>query len=58
MDESSKDEYIYQDEIIVDIENLMEILKKAFFNGRLINEEYIYYFPQYYNSMIATKENF
>ncbi len=58
MEKSWEDEYIYQDEMISDIQNLMETPKQALIDGGVIREGDVYDFLGRYSVMIITKEMF
>ena len=44
MEKSLVDEHIYQEEVIVDIQNLMETPKQELIDGRVISERDVYDF--------------
>ena len=52
------DEHIYQEEVIVDIQNLMETPKQELIDGRIISEGDVYDFIRWYSSVIIAKEMF
>ena len=58
MEESWVDEHIYQEDAIVDIQNLMETLKKELIDGWVISEGGVYDFIRWYSAVIIAKEMF
>ena len=58
MEESWVNEHIYQEEVIVNIQNLMETPKQVLIVGRVISEGDVYDFIRWYNTMIIAKKMF
>ena len=58
MEESWVDEHIYQEEVIVDIQNLMETPKQELIDGRVISKGDVYDFIWWYSTVIIAKEMF